>query len=1174
MSRFKAVLLFCLLAAAYPAFAQISSSTGAIQGTVMDPQGAVVPNAKVTLVNMGTGSRQEGKTQDDGTYVFALITPGKYRVEVEATGFRRVVMSDLLVEVTRTTVANARMEVGEVTSELVVTDAALLVDTTNATTGDVITGDLVKTIPLPTRNFLDLTSLQAGVAAPMTNPAALGRGAPQLFVAGQRGTVNNFVLNGVDANNFSSNNFANVAVPNPDAIQEFRVQTSQFDATQGRGSGGNINVAIRSGQKDLHGNAFWFYRSDALNANDWFFNRSGTARPVLLQNQFGGTLGGPVWGLDETFWFFSYQGMRQKNGVAGAISGSHPVMPATRDANSLAAAFGLTPAQIDPVSVALLNLPGPYGGLAFPSGNCAGINGCTGVGSIGQFTASSPSIFNEDQFSGSFDRELFRNNRFSFRVFRADADQNNPFGGGVTLGLGQTNPFENINVAVGDTHVFGPTLTNEFHVGYTLARTAAIPVEAQLSDVGMTRFNQSQFTGLPGIFFGGSALSFAGINTNNDQASAALSVTLSDTVSWTFGKHTLRMGGEFRRYHVNTFNNFASRGALVYISTGGFSDFQNFLRGAPFQTFAGTGITNRAFRAYDVSGYVQDDYRFLPRLTFNLGLRYDILAPSSDTRDRLGNFDPSLLSAACLQTGGNCLRDGFVSPEGLGGGFGTPGVSKSTLLGNDLNNWGPRVGMAWDVLGDGRLAVRSGYGVYFIRTSNQTLLQLITAAPFFQLSNLVGTPAGALANANPFPALPTADQFPILPVFPQFNGFSAAGAPLFINPATGGSAALLTINPFERNLRTPYNQNWNLTVQYEFLKGWVVEMGYIGARAVKLLGSRQMNSARLVDATNPGLGGLVVNSSTNATARVMVPGFSTNGLLAVTGEGQSWFNAGILSVRHNFSKGFMIKADYTLAKSLDNNSGAAAQDLGGSGGNQLVLDLNKGLSLFDQKHRMVFTYVWDIPGPKQGWMGQVAGGWQVSGVTIFQSGFPFTIVDNTGGSLQGVTGGTSRAMPVCLGGQTAGGNISNSVNNFVNPACFTATPVLPTGTVLTNVRNDLAPGTGSFVIGNQGPGGVLLTTGTGSVFGTLGRNTLRTPFQQRFDFAVTKRFPLPMLYNTLGEQSNLEFRAEFFKLFNTPIFGNAAAVNANISNLATFGRITGTVDGTGRVIQFALKMNF
>jgi hypothetical protein len=420
--------------------------------------------------------------------------------------------------------------------------------------------------------------------------------------------------------------------------------------------------------------------------------------------------------------------------------------------------------------------------------------------------------------------------------------------------------------------------------------------------------------------------------------------------------------------------------------------------------------------------------------------------------------------------------------------------------------------------------------------------------------------------------LPTPDKFPILPIFPQFNGFSSSGAPLFVDPATGKPAPLITINPFDRNHIAPYTQNWNLTVQYEFLKGWVLETGYIGARGIDLIASRQRNQALLVSAANPGLGGLIVNSSRNASARVLIPGFAATGLNDVTNSGDSWYDGLLVSARHPFSKGLQIKVDYTFSKSLDTNSGSATQDLGNASGNQLIDSVNKGLSIFDQNHRVVITYLWEIPGPKQGWRRQALGGWSIMGSTIYQSGFPFTVTSNSSGSLAGFGGsGLSRGNALCTGGFTVSGDVSQHIDSFINSSCFASPAPLPNGSTIPNTNPQQGVGTQTFTVGGVGTD----TTG-GRLFGNAGRGALRAPFQQRWDFAVAKRFPLGFL----GEQGNLEFRSEFFKLFNTPIFSapNAAAgllgTTSNVDSPGTFGKISSTTDTTGRVIQFALKLNF
>ncbi len=398
-------------------FGQISSTTGAVQGTVTDPSHASVANARVVLTNKDTNQTSEAQSKSDGSFVFPLVAPGNYRLEVEMQGFQKLVVENVKVDVTRIATANAELQIGQVAIQETVIDQLVTVDTHTATTGDVISGTQIREIPLPTRNFLDLTALQAGTTARIQSAATVGRGAPILNVAGARSTLNNFVLDGVDANNFGSGSFSSVPVPNPDSVSEFRVSTSLYDASQGRGAGGNINVVLRSGTSHFHGGLFEFFRSNDMNANDFFSNAAGKPVPVLLQNQYGGQVGGPIPKLKDTFFFFSYQGTRQKNGVSSLISGGQPVLPAVRSAANLASAFGVPLASIDPVAVNILNAKGQYGGLLYPSGSCAGAANCTGPGSTGLLVASLPTIYNEDQYAGTIDRNLFRNNHLGSAGF-------------------------------------------------------------------------------------------------------------------------------------------------------------------------------------------------------------------------------------------------------------------------------------------------------------------------------------------------------------------------------------------------------------------------------------------------------------------------------------------------------------------------------------------------------------------------------------------------------------------------------------------------------------------------------------------------------------------------------------------------------------------------------------
>jgi hypothetical protein len=1143
-------LAFCGVGAA-PGFAQITSQTGAVRVLVTDPNGGTVGGARVTL-SSSVGTPVTKETLSDGSVVFPLVTPGAYNVTVEAASFRRAILSGVSVTVTDVTNLNVKLEIGALATEVMVSaDSAETVNTTNATMGNVLTGDVLHNLPLGTRNFTFLLALNAGTSALLPNATDAGRGVAQVFVDGQRGTNNNLVINGTDANNLANNNLANVPIPSPDSLEEFRVQTSLYDASQGKTSGGNINVLTRGGTNSYHGEAYEYLRNNVFNANTFFLNAGGQPRPVLTQNQFGGNFGGPVPKLHDTFFFGSYEGTRQINGVAGGINTQFPVLPASRDQASIEQAFGLAPGSLNPVALKLLNLPGKYNGFLIPSGKGT-------PGQFGLFAISSPLRFNEDQFNVNVDRNIGTKHKISERYFRAKDLTNDPFGGegAGNLGSGQTTPQVNNLATLSWTYTVNPNIVNEARFGFNrITQQVLAPDPATLSQLGMTRFNGSAFPGIPLFFTSDINPAFGGISTNNDQAFTSNTFHFADTVAYTHGRHTFRAGFEYRRYQINLFNNFASRGFLF------FNTFNDLLTGNILEAFAGTGITDRGFRARDIGSYFQDDWKVTKRLTLNLGVRYDYLGPSTDVKDRLGNFDPTRLDATTRANGGPGLLNAFILPSGANFGSikGTPGVSNSTLLSNSPHNFAPRVGLAWDVKGDGKTAVRAGYGLYYVRISNQTLLQLITAAPFFQLSASVfpGTPL-----SNPFPNLPVPSQFPIFPTPPQLTGFRASGAPTF-------SGSLLSLNPFDRNLGIPYVGQWNFSVQRELPWHFVVEVGYLGSEGVKLLQGLQLNQARLASPSNPiTLGGangvpqtvISTNSTANVNARVGILGFTSTGLNEVTENGHSSYNAFAFTVSRHSGNVFLQSA-YTYSKALDNNSGSPTQDLANSGGNQLDTRGLKALSNFDRTHRLQVTYQYSIPGFTTGKWRQALGHWAIGGLTTFQSGLPVTIgCGSCPANLFGLT--PSSTFPNVVG-NLSGLMKSGSPENFTGTSVFNSSVLGRTatnqpGTTLTGLNSFGGPGNGSFPIG-----GAAVTSGN-AAFGNLGRNVpqVRAPFEQDWDFFVTKDFPF-------AEKYGIQFRADFFNIFNHPNF----IIDNTTFGTAAFGIYDNTV-GNPRIAQLSLRFHF
>ncbi len=1157
------VLLAMSVVFSMPCYGQTSPSTGAIQGVIQDPSGAVVVGATVTLVNSAFGVRRTARSGSDGTYVFPLLQPGSgYEIDIEHPGFQKTAIAGISVQVTQVAAVNVHLVVGSVSQEVVVTGAVTPVNTANATLGGTLTSNVIQSMPLPTRDVLDILATDAGVVSQLTSPSAtILQGSEAMFVGGNRATSNNYMVNGIDANNFEFHTLATgiVPIPNPDAVEEFRTETSLYDATTGFSGGGNIVLVTRRGTNQYHGTVYEFLRNTDMNANDFFFNAAGKPRPIMQQNQFGFSMGGPVPKSGKTYWFFNYEGQRQRNGVTGSATGLLPVLPTQRTAASMAALYNLPVSAIDPVAIKVLNAPGPYGGLLFPSGSGAPL------GELGSFAFSSPAELNSNQYNGRIDRAFHIegvDNQFSVSYFaNPDTFTNGAGANGGTIGQPYQYLLQNETLSVQDTQTIRPDLLNSIDVGFTYNKRDIGAINPlTLSDFGMTRFNSSIINRGPNFSFA-DQMACCGATVSVGETQHDESQDFRDTVSYSHGVHLFRFGFEARTQQFN-FGSPLDPGSLFF--QGGTADaiygpptdpnadlsIRDFLVGAPFSISIGSGLSDFQYRAHDFGIFGQDDYRLTSRLTVNLGLRWDYLGNISEKHDLISNFDPSLLTPLTMEMGGAGLQDGFVIPAGAPK-FGTPGTSKSTYFNQPLKNFEPRIGFGLDVLGNGKLALRGGFGIYFMRIGPFGLLQTISNPPFALSTAIVNTSQTQML-ANPFPTLPLPSQFPIFTPFPQLTSLNSDGSPNFTEPQLG-------IIELQRNSRAPYTEQWNLTTEYEFLKGWSLEVGYMGSHGVHLQDFEGLNNALLRNANNPGPFGLDVNSAQNRESRVPFVGINSTGLLALTDAGESYYDALLVTVSHQFSRGLFLKAAYTFSKSIDNvQAQAGFEPTVGPNGNQFIPQLNRGLSNFDAPHRLVLTYVYDIPGPSRGWESAILNHWTWSGITTLQSGFAGEVDQFTFGDSFSGTDGYGLVKSGCA--LPTGGNVSAHTLHYLNASCVSTTTPLVSGNTFGPLSPFEGPGNQTYTVDPNNPAAI------GYLQGPSTRGAFFGPFETRWDMALVKTVPI----RELGEKANFQFRVEAFKVFNTPIFSSPH----NIAGLSSFGRITSTIDSTGRQLQLAVRLSW
>ena len=1192
--------IFCFLAAlsmtSVPCSWGQSAGTGALVGTVTDPSGAVIPNVTVTITNTATNQTRATVTGADGSYRFTLLPPGAYAVKFAATGFRTAEVPSVTVNVTETPVLDRALDVGTQAEAVLVEAEAAVLETQNSTLGTVVGSQSVTGLPLTNRNYTQILSMSAGANVSVNNAALLGRGSQDVSVNGANTNQNNYQMDGVNIDNFAGNGlaadagiYAGIGVPNPDALEEFKIQTSTYDASYGRNPGANVNVVTKSGTNSLHGAAYEFFRNTDLNANDFFRNRSGGSKQVLNQNQFGGNLGGPI-KKDRLFLFGSYQETRQINGVGTNGYSTPTLAPIPQGDRSNTAAFraalgqqfcpqnhpgdsryltvgaGTTAVQvacdgsnINPVALNFLQLKLPNGSYYIP--------GSTN-GNFQLTPFSQPARFTEHQAVLNADYVINPKQTLVARFFTSQDPQTLPFtnANGELPGTPASYLYSNTESVLKLTTLVSNNVVNEGRISYQrnlAANSNGVPFTT--TQLGMTPINPAITTMNPitiqGLFNLGGGIS-------DDVFDPTDQFQISDTLSWSHGRHTIRAGFDLEHINWDIVFKGIERGNTTI------SSFADFLMGRagcdPSNTSCspsnpgnttGTPLSDIAqclfcvrsgpdgiihgYRANNVSAFVQDDFKVSPRLTLNLGLRWEYDGTLSDKYGNLTNVWQSQVQMVntpagvagtglfngSLPTSGGTLA-GYVVPANFQGTV-PAGVMKSgsnlpVQSGPPMDNFGPRFGFAWQPVSDGRLVVRGGVGMFYDRIGGNLFVHSVEQGnPYAVTLDYAGVAAQPASLQNLFPSTPLG----FVPRWVDFNNLISSNLNL----------------PFiAENIHTPLVRQYNLTVQWEFLRNWVLDAGYVGSSGINLADyNHNYNTALLASPTNP-VNGITTNLVKNANLRVPYLGFAASGFQGTGFDGISNYNSLQATVRKQFTHGIAFQASYTWSKDLTDLVG-----YGANYNNASDLSQQYGQAYFNRPQRFVFNYNWELPlGHPHGFVGKLAEGWSFSGVTVVQDGTPLTFTDARAGTIYGVSGPISTAPTL----------------NTVTFGAVNAGRAQLCGSSLTtsgSIESRLGGASGGSGFFNSSSFCLPPAIGDGFGYGNSGVGIVQGPGQFNWDASLVK-------ITKLGERQALQFRTEFFNALNHPQFNNPGTA---FSTPTTFGVIT-SASVSPRLIQFAMKYTF
>lgn len=1116
--------------------------TGRIRGTVTDASGAVVPEANVTAVNTDTGYTRTVKSDVNGGFDLLNLPIGTYTVKIEKQGFKTFSQTGIKLEVNQVYAVDGKLQVGEMTSTVEVSANALQVETTSMQRGEVIENNEFKDLPLLNRNWTTLIQSEPGVMAASDRFGVNSS-------SGNRTQSNDYLVNGGDVNDFALN--TPLDVPNPDAIQEVRLLTSTVNPEYSRSSGSTLNAISKAGTNSFHGDAFEFYRDTFMNARNFF---SGPKVPPFHQNQFGGDVGGPIL-KNKLFAFFSYQGTRS---FSGSARDTHVFTDAERTgdwSNDIAAtgkAFSNNPSPFPLFGDSSSTCPfvnasstpcaagTPFSSLfstgVIPQADftlnpdsalansfitksvpAATING--GAATRGDFLFSNNTNSTTNQYIGRLDYNISSKDSLYFYVFTQPNQSADtlPFIGATLPGFGEKSVNKQYQYVVSETHIVNSNMVNEFRVQYQRFNFVAVqPQQVVLpSSLGFNINSQiASGAGVPTMSVSG--LFTLGFSEDGPQPRIDDNGQLTDNFSYQRNNHNYKMGIDFRRNHSASpfgfLNNgfFGFQGGIGAVSSG--ISGADFMLGIPLD-FEQTSGGFEDSRNWEYYSYIQDQWKVIPSLTMTYGAGWDIQTPLADHTNgcrAISAFRPGQQSVIFPTA-----PAGLVFP-------GDNGISCSGTR-TRYNNFAPRLGFAWAPTQ--KWSLRAAWGMYYNSIEGENTLQFLTDLPFSLTS--IGVISGNFAPGlvNPFANIdgsgtPAANPFPFTP--------PKAGQPF--NFTQFGPFTTTVIDP---NYNLPYNMNYNMTLEYKLSPTMLASVAYVGSEGRRLENTIELNP--LNPAACLALGTVACENTIGTGAENFIPNIGTAAdATQLAGIGQlstfttSNYNSLQATLQKSFSHGVSFRGSYTWSHALDNAS--SLEDSEGSipPGNPR---LNYGDSVYDARHRFVISYDYAVPNlhGRFGWApDRIFGGWKVAGLTTFQTGFPITLSEADGFSLQ------------CNPALTSFGCWDRP--NVVGPV------------QLENPR----------VTGHQWFNTSAFAPETLGVLGNAPRNFFHGPGINDWDMSVIKD-------TRIMENKQIELRIDMFNAFNHAQFNNP---DGNITDgPGAFGVITSTRI-PGRILQLAAKFDF